>query len=149
MNLDKRGGEAASYKWQLVALLWVAFFLHQGNRQVYNAVLPLIKSGLDLSDVQAGLVQSVFTAVYGVCVPLAGFLGDRLRRKWQILLSLVVFSLGTLLTGFGGGVLAFVLFYGLATGGGEAFYYPPATSLMGQFHDKSRATALSIHQTAL
>ena len=138
-----------SYKWQLVALLWVAFFLHQGNRQVYNAVLPLIKSGLDLSDVQAGLVQTVFTAIYGVCVPLAGFLGDRLRRKWQILLSIVVFSLGTLLTGLGGGVLAFILFYGLATGGGEAFYYPPATSLMGQFHEKSRATALSIHQTAL
>jgi MFS family permease len=138
-----------SYKWQLVALLWVAFFLHQGNRQIYNVVLPLIKSGLSLSDVQAGLVQSVFTAIYGVCVPLAGFAGDRLRRKWQILMSVVVFSTGTLLTGLGGGVMAFVVFYGLATGGGEAFYYPPATSLLGQFHDKSRATALSIHQTAL
>ena len=138
-----------SYKWQLVALLWVAFFLHQGNRQIYNAVLPLIKSGLSLSDVQAGLVQSVFTAIYGVCVPLAGFAGDRLRRKWQILMSIAVFSAGTLLTGLGGGVLAFVVFFGLATGGGEAFYYPPATSLLGQFHDKSRATALSIHQTAL
>jgi len=144
-----RGATPASYKWQLVALLWVAFFLHQGNRQIYNVVLPLIKSGLDLSDTQAGLVQSVFTAIYGVCVPLAGFAGDRLRRKWQILMSIVVFSAGTLLTGLGGGVLAFVVFYGMATGGGEAFYYPPATSLMGQFHDKSRATALSIHQTAL
>ncbi len=148
-NQGDVGEKPSSYKWQLVALLWVAFFLHQGNRQIYNVVLPLIKSGLDLSDVQAGLVQSVFTAIYGVCVPLAGFLGDRLRRKWQILISIVVFSAGTLLTGLGGGVLAFVVFYGMATGGGEAFYYPPATSLMGQFHDKSRATALSIHQTAL
>jgi MFS family permease len=148
-NLRDASETPPSYKWQLVALLWVAFFLHQGNRQVYNAVLPLIKSGLGLSDVQAGLVQTVFTAIYGVCVPLAGFLGDRLRRKKQILLSIVVFSMGTLLTGLGGGVLAFILFYGLATGGGEAFYYPPATSLMGQFHEKSRATALSIHQTAL
>ncbi len=153
MRHDNRGTLSEtpppSYKWQLVALLWVAFFLHQGNRQIYNVVLPLIKSGLSLSDVQAGLVQSVFTAIYGVCVPLAGFAGDRLRRKWQILISIVVFSTGTLLTGLGGGVMAFVVFYGLATGGGEAFYYPPATSLLGQFHDKSRATALSIHQTAL
>jgi len=148
-NCGSRGVVPASYKWQLVVLLWVAFFLHQGNRQIYNVVLPLIKSGLSLSDTQAGLVQSVFTAIYGVCVPLAGFAGDRLRRKWQILMSIVVFSAGTLLTGLGGGVLAFVVFYGMATGGGEAFYYPPATSLLGQFHDKSRATALSIHQTAL
>ena len=120
MGRDNRDDVCAtppSYKWQLVALLWVAFFLHQGNRQIYNAVLPLIKSNLDLSDVQAGLVQTVFTAIYGVCVPLAGFAGDRLLRKWQVLLSIVVFSLGTLLTGLGGGVLAFVVFYGLATGG--------------------------------
>ena len=146
---ESRNATSPSYKWRLVALLWVAFFLHQGNRQIYNAVLPLIKSGLNLTDVQAGLVQSVFIAIYGVCVPLAGFAGDRLRRKWQILISILVFSGGTLLTGLGGGLLAFVVFYGMATGGGEAFYYPPATSLLGQFHDKSRATALSIHQTAL
>ena len=152
MSTEGREGLDApppSYKWRLVALLWVAFFLHQGNRQIYNVVLPLIKSGLSLTDAQAGLVQSVFTAIYGVCVPLAGFAGDRLRRKWQILISIVVFSAGTLLTGLGGGVFAFVVFYSLATGGGEAFYYPPATSLLGQFHDKSRATALSVHQTAL
>jgi len=152
MSQNNQGGGAEvppSYKWQLVALLWMAFFLHQGNRQIYNAVLPLIKSGLSLSDVQAGLVQSVFTAIYGVCVPLAGFAGDRLRRKWQVIISILVFSAGTLLSGLSGGVIAFIVFYGMATGAGEAFYYPPATSLMGQFHDKSRATALSIHQTAL
>ena len=148
---DKQIQEQAppSYKWLLVALLWVAFFLHQGNRQIYNAVLPLIQDALKLSDTQAGLVQTVFTAIYGVCVPLAGFLGDRMRRKRQVLISIAVFSTGTLLTGLGGGVLAFVVFYGMATGAGEAFYYPPATSLLGRFHDKSRAMALSIHQTAL
>lgn len=142
------------YKWQLVALLWVAFFLNQGNRQIYSTVLTQIKAaasagGLGLSDVQAGSVASVFVAIYGVCVPLAGFAGDRLRRKWQILLSLTVFSIGTLLTGLGGGLVALIVFYGVIFGAGEAFYYPPATSLMGQFHEKSRATALSIHQTAL
>lgn len=149
ISRDRGGAAPPFYKWQLVGLLWVAFFLHQGNRQIYNAVLPLIKDGLSLSDMQAGMVQSVFTAIYGICVPLAGFAGDRLRRKWQVLISILVFSAGTLLTGLGGGVLAFIVFYGIATGGGEAFYYPPATSLLGQFHDKSRATALSIHQTAL
>ncbi len=152
MNPDRKKteGEAPpSYKWMLVALLWVAFFLHQGNRQIYNTVLPLIQDALKLSDTHAGLVQSVFTAIYGICVPLAGFLGDRMRRKHQILISVIVFSTGTLLTGLGGGLLAFIVFYGIATGAGEAFYYPPATSLLGRFHDKSRAMALSIHQTAL
>jgi MFS family permease len=37
----------------------------------------------------------------------------------------------------------------LATGAGESFYYPSATSLIGQFHQRTRALAMSIHQTAL
>jgi MFS family permease len=153
-NRAENEGVPPFYKWQLVALLCVVFFLNQGNRQIYSTVLTQIKAatesgGLGLSDVQAGLVASVFIACYGLCVPLAGFLGDRLRRKWQILFSLLIFSVGTLLTGFGGGLLSLIVFYGIVFGAGEAFYYPPATSLMGQFHEKSRATALSIHQSAL
>jgi MFS family permease len=157
MGQDNRAnveGVPPSYKWRLVALLCVAFFLNQGNRQIYSTVLTQIKAatdagGLGLTDVQAGVAASVFTACYGLCVPLAGFLGDRLRRKWQILLSLLIFSAGTLLTGLGGGLVALIVFYGIIFAAGEAFYYPPATSLLGQFHEKSRATALSIHQTAL
>jgi sugar phosphate permease len=61
----------------------------------------------------------------------------------------LVFSYGTLLTGFGGGLVSLILYYGVVFGAGEAFYNPPATSLMSQFHEKSRATAFSIHQTAL
>lgn len=143
-----------SYKWQLVALLCVVFFLNQGNRQIYSTVLTQIKAatgagGLGLTDVQAGMVASAFIACYGLSVPLAGFLGDRLRRKWQVLASLLIFSLGTLLTGLGGGLVALIVCYGVVFGAGEAFYYPPATSLLGQFHEKSRATAFSIHQAAL
>ena len=26
-------------KWELIALLWFAFFLNQGDRQIYNVVL--------------------------------------------------------------------------------------------------------------
>ena len=71
-----------SYKWQLVGLLCVAFFLNQGNRQIYSTVLTQIKAaadagGLGLSDVQAGMVASVFIACYGLCVPLAVFLSLR------------------------------------------------------------------------
>lgn len=153
-NQSNSGGVPPFYKWQLVILLCVAFFLNQGNRQIYSTVLPQIKAatelgGLGLTDVQAGLIASMFSACYGLCVPLAGFLGDRLRRKWQLLFSLLTFSLGTFLTGFGSGIFSMIVFYVLVFGIGEAFYYPPATSLMGQFHEKSRATAFSIHQAAL
>jgi sugar phosphate permease len=137
------------YKWQLVILLWFAFFNHQGDRQVYNVVIPLIKDDLLLSDTQIGLVATIFTLVYGILVPFGGFAGDMLRRKWIVFSSLAIFSCGTTLTGFSNGMLGLIIFRGIATGGGEAFYYPAATSLLGQFHKKTRAMALAIHQTAL
>lgn len=141
--------EAGFYRWELLGLLWIAFFLHQGDRQIYNSVIPLIRTGLGLDDIQLGLVSSVFTLVYGVLVPVAGLAGDWLSRKWIIVCSLLVFSLGTLLSGLSSGLLMLILFRSLTTGGGEAFFYPSATSLLAQFHERTRALALGLLQTAL
>lgn len=137
------------YKWQLVIILWVAYFLNQGDRQIFNVVIPLIKDDLQITDVQIGLVATIFTLIYGILVPVAGFAGDLLRRKWVIFFSLLTFSVGTLLTGISNGIILLIVFRSIATGGGEAFYYPAATSLLGQFHQKTRAMAMSIHQTSL
>ena len=56
------------YKWELILMLWFAFFLNQGDRQVYGAIVEDIQSALGLSGVQAGLVVTVFTIVYGCLV---------------------------------------------------------------------------------
>lgn len=146
MSKQKRD---AFYKWELIGILWVAYFLNQGDRQIFNVVIPLIKEDLKVTDVEIGLVATVFTLVYGLLVPVAGFIGDVLRRKWIVFFSLLIFSVGTLFTGCSTGVIALVLFRSITTGGGEAFYYPAANSLIGQFHQKTRAMAMSIHQTSL
>ena len=51
------------YKWQLVIILWFAYFLNQGDRQIFNVVIPLIKADLQISDVQIGLVATIFTVI--------------------------------------------------------------------------------------
>lgn len=144
MNPERR-----YYKWELVILLWIAFFLHQADRQIYNSLIPLIRVDLGLDDVQLGLVGSIFTLVYGTMVPIAGFAGDVLSRKWIIVSSLLIFSAGTLVSGLSTGLIMLVIFRSITTGGGEAFFYPAATSLLAQLHDKTRGTALAILQTAL
>ncbi|MBC8126028.1 MAG: MFS transporter [Gloeobacteraceae cyanobacterium ES-bin-144] len=136
------------YKWEMLALLWFAFFLNQGDRQIYNAVLPLIGSDLKLSPVQLGLIATLFTAIYGVLVPIAGYAGDIFSRKWMVFTSLFVFSVGTVLTGTAHGFLMLLLFRSIATGAGEAFYYPAANAMIAEFHHQSRARAMAIHQTA-
>lgn len=142
------------YKWELILMLWFAFFLNQGDRQVYGAIIEDIQRALDLTGTEAGLVVTVFTIVYGCLAPFGGYVGDFLSRKWIVITSLIVFSLGTLFTGFAGAMGGFALVYliimrGIATGAGEAFYNPAAISLITQHHEKTRATAISMHQSAL
>jgi MFS family permease len=139
----------AAYKWELIALLWFAFLFNMADRQAYNIVLPLLSKDLGLTPVHAGLVASIFLWFYAALVPVGGFLGDIARRKWVIFGSLLLWSVGTILSGFTTGLIGLIIFRSIATGGGEAFYFPSANSLIGQHHHKTRALAMSIHQTAL
>lgn len=140
---------SAFYKWELLGLLWLAFFLNQADRQIYGVVLPLIKKDLHLSDSQLGLVASALFWTYGLLVPVGGYLGDRFPKKWILTLCLLFWSFATLTTGFCTTLIQFILVRGMATGGGESFYAPSANALLSQYHDKNRSFVLSIHQTAV
>lgn len=139
---------ATRYGWEIVGLLWVAFFLNQADRQIFGVTLSLIRTEFGLDDTSMGLVATTFTIVFGLLVPVAGVLGDRWRREHVVILSLVVFSAGTLLTGWAGGFLSLLLFRGVATGMGEALYAPAANTLIAQHHQATRTRALALHQTA-
>src|SRR5690348_17406735 len=138
-----------SYPWELLLWLWLAFLFNQADRQVFNVLLPLLRENLGLSDVQLGLLNSVFVAVNGLLVPVAGFLGDRISRKRMITASLFLWSLATFCTGFGSGLWYLLLVRSLATAAGEAFFFPPAVAMLAAEHIQARGRALSFFQTSV
>ena len=136
------------YKWEVLALLWVAYLLNQGDRQVFNSVLPLIRDSLGLTDSSVSLIAVFFNLFYAAMVPIGGWMGDRFSRKWVTTLSILFWSVATMLTGLANGVFLLILTRSVATGGGEAFFGPANYSLLGQYHTSTRARAMSIHQTS-
>src|SRR5215471_9120474 len=102
------------YRWELAGWLWLAFFFHQADRQVFNVILPALGKELSLSAVQLGLVGSVFVATTALMAPIAGFLGDAHSRKRIIVASLFAWSLATLCTGFGTGLVYLIAVRGVA-----------------------------------
>ncbi|MBR0083865.1 MAG: MFS transporter [Bacteroidales bacterium] len=136
------------YKWEVLALLWVAYLLNQGDRQVFNSVLPLIRDSLSLTDTSVSLIAVFFNLFYAFMVPLGGWAGDRFSRKWVVTLSILFWSIATMFTGLANGVFLLILTRSVATGGGEAFFGPANYSLLGQYHTDTRARAMSIHQTS-
>ena len=137
------------YKWTALALLWVAFFLQQGTRQLLGPSVPSIGTSFGVDKVALGVVGTVFSMVYGVSVPFAGLTADLFNRKWMVTAGVFIFCLGIFLSGFVASVGLLVVTYGILNGFGQTFYYPSATSLVGQLHKESRATAISILQLGL
>lgn len=137
------------YKWELLALLSCAFFFHQADRAIFGVVLSAIKGDLHLTDGQLGMVGSVLFLTLAVMMPITGYLGDVWSKKWIITCSLLFWSGATMLTGLTRGLWGLVLFRSVATAGGESFYAPAAYSLLGVYHQRTRAFAMSVHQSAV
>ena len=138
-----------NYKWWALGLLWVAFFLQQGTRQLFGPSVPSIMASTGADKVSVGVVGTVFGMMYGLCVPFAGITADIFRRKWMVTIGVGIFCLGIFASGFISTVGVLIATYGVLNGCGQSFYYPSATSLISQLHKESRATAISILQLGL
>ena len=137
------------YKWWLLAILSAAFFFNQADRALFGLLTVPIQEDLGLTDLQIGAINTALFATLAVVMPFAGALGDRFSRKWIVTISLIGWSLFTLLTGFVGGFVGMMLFRSIAAGVGEACYMPSALPLLAQHHRETRSFALSVHQGML
>lgn len=137
------------YKWALVAMLWCVCFLNYADRQAIFSVFPLIKVRMHLSDIELGIVGSSFMWMYAFFGPFAGWLCDRLSRRWVVVGALIFWSLVTAATALTRTYPQLVLcraFGGL----GEAFYFPAAMSLISDYHSpETRSRAMSFHQSGV
>ena len=118
-NEEPRSG----YKWMLLAYLSATYFLAQGSRQIFSAVLPQIKAdfaGAGVTDVQLGLVCSAFTLVFGLAIPFGGVLADFFSRKWMIVVGTLLFSVGIFVSGLAAGIGLLLFAYGVVNSAGQS-----------------------------
>lgn len=139
----------AARPWLLVALLWIVALLNYVDRQVVFSFFPLLREDLHVSDVELGLISTVFLWVYGLLSPFAGYLADRFGRVRVILFSLLVWSAVTLITGQVRDV-GEMLWARALMGVSEACYLPAALALIVDWHpERSRSLATGLHQSGL
>jgi MFS family permease len=135
-------------RWEVVALLWLAYFLHQADKQIYSVVLSPLSRDLGLSGYEAGLVASIFSLVVAVVSPLAGALGDLWPRHRVILWAVAIWSLATAGTAGVSSLAPLLLVRSVLMPAAESFYPPVSHALLAAWHDRTRALAISLHQTA-
>lgn len=141
----------ARYAWIVVALLFPVALLNYLDRQMLATMkasmvadIPSIANKADW-----GLVLGVFKWTYALLSPFAGYVADRLGKRWVIGASLFVWSLVTWWTGH---VSTFneLLAARALMGISEAFYIPAALALIADFHaGDTRSRAVGVHQTGI
>jgi MFS transporter, Spinster family, sphingosine-1-phosphate transporter len=134
---------------------WLLFILTGLNlfnfldRFVLSAVLGPLQKDLQLNDTQGGNLYWAFMIGYFITSPFFGWLGDRFPRKWLIAAGILVWSIGTVLTGLAPGYASMILFRVLV-GLGEASYATISPSLISDsFAPSKRNNALTIFYVAI
>ena len=136
-------------RWRVTGFLAVAAAVNYADRVAISAVFPALKEELHLSDVTLGLIGSLFLWSYALASPFAGMLADRFSRSLLVLLSLVVWSGVTGLTGIASGLLMLCILR-VALGISESLYLPSAIALLADHHPPAtRARAMSFHSMGL
>jgi MFS family permease len=130
-------------------MLWFVCFFNYSDRQAIFSVFPKLKDEFGFDKVQLGLIGSAFMWIYALAAPVAGFAGDRWKRKHLILGGCLFWSFVTMLTGTCSRLWQFISVRALE-GLGETFYFPASTSLMSDYHGpQTRSRALGIHNSGV
>src|SRR5207244_979383 len=111
------------------------------------SIFPKLHDEFGFDKFQLGLIGSAFMWVYAIGGPLAGYVGDRVRRKDLILGGCLFWSLVTVTTAWCTKLWQFVTVRALE-GFGETFYFPASMAVVSDYHPpRTRSTAMSLHQS--
>jgi MFS family permease len=122
-------------------LLAVSFMINAMDRQVFYPLLPEIRATYGFSLPQGGLLATGFTLGMALAGIPAGYLAARFSRKTVLIVSIFVYSLGTLLTPLASG-FADMAGYRLISGAGEGMQAASLYAAIGAFFFVRRALAL-------
>ena len=128
-----------------LALLFLSGVLNLFDRQIVNILAQSIKTDLNLSDMQLGLLSgTAFGLLYAALgIPL-GFLADRIDRIKLIATILALWSCCTALCGAAGNFTQLFLAR-MGVGVGEAGSQPATTALIADlFPAEERTSAMSV-----
>jgi predicted MFS family arabinose efflux permease len=145
--IPKTSGDRAASQfnpWWTLILFAALSLVCYVDRFIVGALLTPIKESLQLSDEQLGRLNVVFVLAYVGIVPLAGFLGDRFRRKWFVLLALLLWSFASIGSGWAGNYQTLLLWRALVGVGEGVFASLSASWIADTFGSKRRSVAFAV-----
>ena len=131
----------------LLGVLTAGHFVIHWFQQFYPVILPALKSGLNLTNVEVGALTSAQQVVVGLGQLPSGMVADALVRHRGAILALSLVSMGAAYFLLGLPLFIWALLGSALIGLGTALWHPTAAASLSNRFPERRATALSIHGT--
>ena len=132
-----------------VAILYVLFCLDLAIRYGVNAILPIIKNDLMLTDTQVGLLGSCVFLGMAIFVMPISFIGENKSQRRAVSLCTILWSGVTILCGNAQSALQLALLR-LGVGAGNSAFAPLSTAMITTWYKKSSwGKALGFYNTAM
>ena len=132
---------------RLLGVLTAGHFVIHWFQQFYPVILPALKSGLALTNVEVGALTSAQQVVVGLGQLPAGMAADSMVRHRGAILALSLVSMGAAYFLLGLPLFIWALLGSALIGLGTALWHPTAAAALSNRFPERRATALSIHGT--
>ena len=132
---------------RLLGVLTAGHFVIHWFQQFYPVILPSLKSGLALSNVEVGALTSAQQVVVGLGQLPAGMAADSMVRHRGAILALSLVAMGGAYFLLGLPLFIWALLGSALIGLGTALWHPTAAASLSNSFPERRATALSIHGT--
>lgn len=124
-------------------LVVLSYMVNAMDRQVFPPLLPNIRAEYGFSLEQGGLLATNFTLGMALAGLPAGYLLDRFRRRTVLLVSIVIYSLGTMATPLATG-FADMTVYRVISGFGEGMQSAAIFAAIGAFFTHRRGLAFGV-----
>jgi EmrB/QacA subfamily drug resistance transporter len=133
-----------SNKWSALLVVIFGLFLVSLDMNIVNLAISKMMQNFNASLDQIQWVLSGYSLTLGIIMPVTGYLADRFGTKKVFIVSMVIFTGGSLLCGIAWNTAAIIVFRIVQGLGGGLIIPISMTILMSMFEGKERGTALAI-----
>jgi ACS family hexuronate transporter-like MFS transporter len=137
-------GAIAGLRWWIAGLIFLATLINFINRLTVSVLAPVITRDLHLSNLEFASITNSFLIAYTVSQAFSGKLYDRIGNRRGFTLSIVIWSIASMLHAFASGLFSLNCFRFLL-GIGEAGNWPGAAKVIAEwFPPRQRALGMAI-----
>ena len=145
MKNDKKDKKSTRIRFRILIFIFISVVINYMDRSNISVAASAISNDLHLNSIQLGLIFSAFGWTYAALQIPGGIMVDRFGPRLLYAISLIAWSVVTLLQGF---IKGFTGLFGLrlATGAFEAPAYPANNRIVTSwFPDNERASTIAVY----